>query len=186
MKNKKKSPLEQTILKGIHGTPQLRREEHKYYLGQFRERVLRVLTFAQIAEPAVYREIEEAVVHPKARRLLISRRADLAGAAKYIRLARDRGLPFATVDLPEYRGPVGLVVVAAEAVDVEEVSVPDRTQRLLAAGVPLEVIEAQGQGLCKACLDLLKEVAPDEARNYRKLSLLDRLQGNNCPCKKKS
>lgn len=63
---------------------------------------------------------------------------------------------------------------------------PDRTQRLLAAGVPLEVIEAQGQGLCKACLDLLKEVAPDEARNYRKLSLLDRLQGNNCPCKKKS
>ena len=45
------------------------------------------------------------------------------------------------------------------------------------------MIEAQGQGLCKACLDLLKEVAPDEARNYRKLSLLDRLQGNNCPCK---
>lgn len=181
-----KSPLEQKILTGIHGPPQLKREERQHLLGQFRERVLKVLTFEQIVEPGTYPEIIAAMTHPKARRLLISRRVDSTAAAKYIRLARKHGLSFATVDLPEFKGPVGLVVAAAEAVDIEDISVPSRTQRLLEAGVPQEIIAARGQGLCKACLELLKEVAPGEEGNYRKLNLLDRLMGNQCPCKKKN
>lgn len=177
-----KSPLEQKILMGIHGAPLLKWEERQYLLGQFRERVIKVLTFQQIIEPGTYPEIEKAIAHPKARRLLVSRRADLDSATEYIRLARKHGLSFVTVDMPEYKGPVGLVVAAADAVDVEEISVPDRTERLLALGLPKAVIEARGQGLCRNCMDLLKDVAPEEVGNYRTLTLLDRLLGRQCPC----
>lgn len=186
MKNKKgpgKDVLEQTLLIGIHGVPELKREERQRLLGQFRERVIKVLTFKQIAEPGIYAEIKDAVAHPQARRLIISRKADLSGAAKYIRLARRQNMAFTTVDLPEFKGPVGLVVAADEAVDAANIEVADRTERLLAAGVPREVIEARGQTLCKACLDLLQRVAPEEVVNYRKEGVLSRLLGKKCPCK---
>ena len=178
-----KSPLEQKILAGIHGAPEIKREERKGLLGQFRERTIKVLTFEQIAEPGTYPEINQAISHPRARRLIISRKADLAAAAEYIRLARKHNLSFTTVDLPEFKGPVGLVVAADDAVDQAEINVPNRSQRLLAAGIPQSIVDARGQGLCKACLGLLKKAAPEEIKNYRKASLLDRLMGHKCPCK---
>lgn len=178
-----KSPLEQKILAGIHGAPELKREERQRLLGQFRERVIKVLTFAQIAEPGTYQEITYAIAHPKAKRLIISRKADIAAASEYIRLARKHQLSFTTIDLPEFKGSVGLVVVADEAVDMEEVTVPDRTEHLLGLGIPKEVIDAKGQSLCPACIDLLKKLAPEEVQNYKQVSVLDRLIGKSCPCK---
>jgi len=179
-----KSPLEQSILTGLYGPPELKQQERQYLLGQFRERVIKVLSFAQIAEPGTYQDIRAAIAHPQARRLIISRRADLQAAAEYIHLARQHNLSFTTVDNPAYKGSVGLVVAAENAVDFKEISVPDRTQRLLAAGVPQAVIDAQGQGLCQSCLDLIERAAPEERKNYRKLNLLDRILGYKCPCQK--
>lgn len=179
-----KSSLEKAVLAGIYGPPELKKAERQYYLGQFRERVIRVLTFEQIAEPDTYPEIREAMAHPLARRLIISRRAILPASNEYLHLARLLDLAFTTVDSPEYKGPVGLVVAADEAADVKEITVPSRRERLLAAGVPEAVIEAVGQSLCKPCLELLTEKAPQEVKNYRKENIIDRLLGTQCPCKK--
>ena len=179
-----KSSLEQALLAGIYGPPELKKEERQYYLGQFRERVIKVLTFEQIAEPGTYPEIKEAMAHPRAKRVIISRRASLPSANEYVYLAHKHNLNFTTVDSPEYKGPVGLVVAAEQAVDVKEISIPSRRERLLAAGIPAEVIAATGQVLCKACLDLLQKKAPQEIKNYRRANLLDRLLGHQCPCKK--
>jgi uncharacterized protein YueI len=180
-----RSPLEQKILAGIHGTPELKREERRRLLGQFRERVIRVLTLSQIAEPGTYPEITNAIAHPMARRLIISRKADITAAAEYIRLARKHQLSFTTVDLPDFKGPIGLVVAADIAVDQEEITVPNRVERLQLAGIPQPVIDAKGRGLCKACMEKLRRVDPAELDNYHRISLLDRLVGNKCPCKTK-
>ncbi|MDD4657877.1 MAG: YueI family protein [Eubacteriales bacterium] len=179
-----KSSLEQALLAGIYGPPELKKEERQYFLGQFRERVIKVLTFEQIAEPGTYPEIQEAMAHPLARRLIISRRAILAASNEYLHLARKHNLAFTTVDNPEYKGPVGLVVAAEQAVDAKEITIPSRRERLLAAGIPEAVIEATGQRLCKPCLELLKEKAPQEVKNYRRENFVDRLLGNQCPCKR--
>lgn len=182
--NSDKSSLEKALLAGIYGPPELKKEERQYLLGQFRERVIKVLTFEQIAEPGTYPEIKEAMAHPLARRLIISRRAKLPASNEYLHLARQYHLAFTTVDSPEYKGPVGLVVAADQAVDIKEITIPSRKERLLAAGVPLAVIDSTGQGLCKACLDLLAKQAPEEIKNYRRANLLDRLLGHQCPCKR--
>lgn len=179
-----KSALEQAVLAGIYGPPELKKEERQYFLGQFRERVIKVLTFEQIAEPGTYPEIREAMGHPLARRLIVSRRAILSESQEYIHLAREYNLAFTTVDNPDYKGPVGLVVAAEQAVEAKEITIPSRRERLLAAGIPEAVIEATGQRLCKPCLELLKEKAPQEVKNYRRENFVDRLLGNQCPCKR--
>lgn len=183
MKDKDKSELEQILLTGIHGTPELKREERRLLLGIFRERVLKTLTFAQIAEPGTYPEINDAIRDPRAKRLLISRKANLAAAAEYIRLAREQGLAFTTVDSPEYKGNVGLVVAAEEAVDVEDITVPDRSQILQRLGIPQSIINAKGKKICPQCWNLLKEKAPQELNNYKKMSWLDKLLGIECSCR---
>lgn len=177
-----KSALERAVLAGIYGPPELKREERRYYLGQFRERVIKVLTFAQIAEPGIYSEIQDAMAHPLARRVIISRRA-VSAAKKYVQLARKYNLEFTTVDSPDYTGPVGLVVAAGQAVDEAAITIPGRRERLLALGIPQEIIDSPGKTLCKACLDLLREKAPEEAKRYRRENIIDRFLGNRCPCK---
>jgi uncharacterized protein YueI len=180
----RKSILERAILSGIYGPPELKREERRYYLGQFRERVIKVLTYEQIAEPGVYPEIRDAMAHPLAKKVIISRRANLSAAKDYVHLARKRQLEFTTVDSPDFKGPVGLVVAAVKAADEEVISIPSRRERLLALGIPQEVIDSPGQNLCKTCMDLLREKAPEEVRNYRRGNFIDRFLGNECPCKK--
>lgn len=177
-----KSILERAVLAGIYGPPELKREERRYYLGQFRERVIKVLTFEQITEPGIYPEIQEAMAHPLAKKVLISRRAAMAAKA-YVHLARKHHLEFTTVDNPDYIGPVGLVVAAVKAVDEGAITVPSRRERLLALGIPEEIIDSPGQKLCKACMDLLREKAPEEAKRYRRENFIDRFLGNDCPCK---
>lgn len=177
-----KTELEKALLAGIHGPPELKRREKQRLLGQFRERVLKVLTFDQVAEPGTYPEINAAIQNPAAKKLIVSSRADISSAAEYIRLARTRGLTFTTVDQPDFHGNVALVVAADQAVDQSEIFIPTRTERLSRLGVPLPVIKAVGKPLCSSCRQLLREKAPEELANYPRLSLYHKLLGYNCPC----
>jgi uncharacterized protein YueI len=112
-----KCQLQQILAAGIYGDPELKREERLRYLGEFRERVLKALTFDQIAEPGTYPEIEEALKDKRARKLVVSQKAKLDEAREYIRLARACGLQFTMVNNPDLRGDIGLVVVSDDAVD---------------------------------------------------------------------
>lgn len=178
--NNNKSQLEKTILRGIHGTPELKREEKNKYLGEFRERVIKALTIDQVHEQGTYPEILEAIRHPKANKLVISRKVDLDYARDYIQLARDEGLSFKTVASPSFKGDVGLVVVSDEAVDIENIGIPDRAKRLLEQGLPENLVKARGNLICDSCFHLLEEKAPEELNNYRKLNLLDKIMGKKC------
>lgn len=178
-----KSALKQVLHTGMHGPFQLRKKERHQHLGQFRERILKALTFEQIEEKGTYPEIGAALRDPRAKRLLISRQADLNAASEYIRLAREHGILFTTVDSPKYSGELGLIVVATEAVDVEDITVPSRREKLLSLGVPPALIDAVGEKICPRCFQLLEERAPGEVINYQRQSLFDRLLGSKCPCK---
>lgn len=178
----RKSALDQALHAGLHGSPQLRKKERRRHLGQFRERIIKALTFEQIEEMGTYPEIAEALQDPRAKRIVISRQADLKAASEYIRLARESGILFTTVDSPKYSGELGLVVVADEAVQVADISVPSRRKRLQTKGLPEMLIDAVGEKICPRCYRLIEELAPEEKINYRKQSFFDRLLGSNCPC----
>lgn len=173
--------LDDALRWGLHGPPELKGDEKKYYLGQFRERVLLALTLGQVAEKGTYPAVEQAMRDPRARRLVISSQADLQAAHEYIRLAAAVGLAFTTISSPKARGEIGLVVVADEAVEQEEVLVEDRAAVLAKKGLPPPLVAAVGEKICPTCYKLMRSKAPEETANYRQLGLADRILGLTCP-----
>lgn len=176
----RKSKLRKALISGIHGPPRLKREEKRHFLGEFRERVIKALTLSQIHEEGTYDEILEAIRHPRAKKLKVIRDADLEYAGEYIQLAREEGLSFSTVDSPEHKGSIGLVVVSDSAVNVEDIMVESRKDKLKEKGVPVEIIDAIGEKLCGSCFKILSEKAPEETGDYEKLNLIDRFLGKRC------
>jgi uncharacterized protein YueI len=176
-----KSGLERTLQAGIHGAPELRHEEKIHYLGEFRERVLRLLTRSQVGEPIVYQEIETAIRDPRAAYIVVHSEISDKALKKYKMLAAANGKSVTSRNDPDFEGEAGLVVVSRQAVDVEQVEVEGREDRLMKLGLPEQLIDAAGQAICKDCYGKLRELAPEETRNYRLISPISRLFGERCP-----
>lgn len=118
--NQKKSELERTLSVGRHGSPELRREEKRRFLGFFRERVLQAVTFDQLRNSVGKNAMEEAVRDSRADELVIHSKAASSGMP-LIQLAQRQGLDFTLTSNPDFRGSTAAVVVSASAVDVEAV-----------------------------------------------------------------
>ncbi|MFP4661372.1 MAG: YueI family protein [Halanaerobiales bacterium] len=181
--DEKKSKLEEKITEGVYGKKELKKSEKNRYLGEFKERVIRYLTMDQLLEKGVYPEIIEAVRHPEAKKLIIDRKADLSAANEYVKLASANNLTFKRVDSPDLKGDVALVVVSDHAVDVEKRKVLSRAERLKDKGISDKIIENPGAKLCKDCWNELKEKAPEELINYKKITAFDKITGIKCVCK---
>lgn len=104
-------------------TPELRKEEKRYFLGEFEERVLKVLTRGQVAQSFIYPEIKEALEDEHAKRLLLDGELSFEFIKKYIKLAQQLQKPFTFINDPKLKGEIGLAVVSEKAVDVDSIHV---------------------------------------------------------------
>lgn len=175
-----KDALEQALAVGMHGAPVIKRDEKIRYLGEFRERVLRLLTKKQVAGSAVYPEILASLKDSRAAKMIISGKVNYRSAEKYRDLAEQVGKMCTVINDPAMIGDTGLVVVSSDAVDIDDISIPDRRIRLEQLGIPVALISAAGQKVCDECYKKITATEPGEAINYRKLSLGDRFWGENC------
>lgn len=107
---------------------QFKQGERNLFLGELRERVIRVLDIAQAKAKVLYPEIIEAINHPKANNLLIHHSVSVKEASRYEKPARQKGLKVTYVCDTGFKGSVGLVVAAEDAVDVEDIAVPVRSE----------------------------------------------------------
>lgn len=121
--NRNPNDAEQRLQIGIHGRPELKPEERARYLGEFRERVLKLLRKRQVLDKKVYPEIEEALKDSRSVRLLLNGDLAYQHRAKYIEIARKYDKPYTVVNDPKLKGDAGLVVVSDDAVDVEKIEV---------------------------------------------------------------
>ncbi|NLJ80169.1 MAG: YueI family protein [Firmicutes bacterium] len=111
-----KDDLEKALLVGIHGAPELHREEKQRFLGFFRERVIEALSFDQLDRKGLA-VMAEALADKRAVELVIHRSARRA-AMPLIVEARKKGLDFTIVSDPKFTGEAALVLVADHAVDI--------------------------------------------------------------------
>ncbi|SJZ47933.1 YueI family protein [Selenihalanaerobacter shriftii] len=180
--NQNKSKLEKTISAGIHGGYEFKKGEKNQFLGEFRERIIRVLNFKQIIEPGVYPEVLEAIKDSEAKKLIISRKANLKAAKDYIELANQNNLSFKKVDSPEFKGDIGLAVVSDHAVHHEEIIVIDKEEKFKEIGLPVELLQKAGEKICADCYHKIEENAPEELINFEKMSWIDSLFNSSCVC----
>ena len=115
--SKKSSELERTIRTGIHGTPQLRPDEKRRFLGFFKERVIQAVTFKQIQTTEGLQVMEEALRDSRGVELVIHKKARTR-AMPLIVQARKQDLDFTIVSNPNLQGEVAVILVAKDAVDV--------------------------------------------------------------------
>ena len=99
--------------------------ERNHYLGELRERVIKSLKFDQVKSEKIYPEILRAFQDPRASRLLIHHVVPIKLGSRYEKPARERGLKVTYVSDPNFKGQFGLVVAAADAVDVENIEVSE-------------------------------------------------------------
>lgn len=102
-----------------------KQDERRHYLGELRERVLRALDLKQVKSEKVYPEILAAIKDPRASHVLIHQSIPIKLGSRYEKPARERGLRATYVNDPAFRGSIGLVVAAKDAVDVQDIAVAD-------------------------------------------------------------
>ncbi len=174
-----KDKLEQYLIKG-QGLGEFKKGERSVYLGELRERILRALTIPQVHEEGTYKEIQDAIKDPRAKKLVLNRKTDLKKAAEYIRLARENNINFTTVEGDNIKSELGLVVASDHAVEVDDILVLTRKQKLTALGFTEELIDNPGQKVCDDCYNKIKELAPEELKNYSPITFFDKLTGVKC------
>ena len=117
---------EQRLSVGMYGAPDLKHDEKTIYLGEFRERVIKLLSKKQVAQSFIYPEIIEALSHKQSSRMLINGELRDQLTDKYIALARRVAKSYTVIHDPGLKGDTGLVVVSDKAVDVDDINVKNR------------------------------------------------------------
>lgn len=176
-----KSELEKALDAGIYGVPELKHGEKIRHLGEFRERVIKLLTKEQVADPGIYPEIVHALGDKRACRMIISGDVDYYLTEKYQDLAKKMRKEYSLVHDPEFTGEAGLIVVSNDAVDVESIEVQDRKEKLKRLGVTESIINSAGKKVCSKCLSSVLKADPSEDVNYQEITFKDRFWGEHCP-----
>lgn len=108
--------LEDVVMAGWHGAPELKPHERRQFLGEFAERVLASLTKQEAEGGAVNQAIGEAARDPRARAIVAHADIPFQDRLKYSELAEEAGLTFTIRSDPSHTGDVGLIVVSDEAI----------------------------------------------------------------------
>ena len=162
--------------------------EKNLFLGEYKERVIKALTFEEIKEKGIYYEIEKALEDKDVDKMVISRHADFNDIKKYIEIAKQKRVPYKMIDNLAYVGQIALVVVAKDAIVHEagdEIVVTSKLEKCHLKHLPDIYFEAMESAVCDFHLDIIKKEMPEYAKNYKELTFIDKLFGSKCPiCQK--
>ena len=162
--------------------------EKNLFLGEYKERVIKALTFEEIKEKGIYYEIEKALEDKDVDKMVISRHADFNDIKKYIEIAKQKRVPYKMIDNLVFVGQIALVVVAKDAIVHEagdEIVVTSKLEKCHLKHLPDIYFEAMESAVCDFHLDIIKKEMPEYAKNYKELTFMDKLFGSKCPiCQK--
>ena len=141
MAEEKKSALEQRLNNGIYGTPQLKPDEQRRYLGTFRERVCLTISVAELHEQnwesAMAAEFKRGIGNL----VFLNGNLPHEEIRPYVRAASQAGASFTMKTDPEFKttsDSLAVVVAAKEAVYQSPVDVKKRYPQLVATGTANE------------------------------------------------
>jgi len=178
--NNGESKLEKTAREGAFGPQEIKKGEKNRFLGEYRERVIAYLDQKQLKEKAVYPEIREIMQRSDADKLIVRGDMPKDKTKKYKDWAREFELQFTRKNSPEFRGEVALEIAGNQAVDQQIGRIIDREEKLQKKGLSDNIIKNAGAKLCSDCWNELMEKAPEEAVNYNKTGLFDKITGTGC------
>ena len=162
--------------------------EKNLFLGEYKERIIKALTFDEIREKGIYYEIEKALENKEVAKMVISRHANFDDIKKYIEIAKRKKISYKMIDNLLYEGQIALVVVAKDAItheDGDEIVVTSKLETCHIKHLPDVYYEAMESAICDFHMDIIKKEMPEYEKKYKELNFLDKLFGAKCPiCQK--
>lgn len=164
--------LKRTIEFGLHGAPELKLEEKKIFLGEFRERVIMALTREDAQRTLAMDRVQEGINDPDAEMIIVNNRIPIDIMSKYMKLAKTFNKEYKTVDSTSSKA-MGVVIASRRAVDRENILVevdrlPDKFQNV------------HYKELCPSCYNELKAISPDYVKEFKRITAIDKMVGIKC------
>ncbi|WP_026478240.1 YueI family protein [Alkaliphilus transvaalensis] len=156
----------------LNGTPELKREEKKIWLGEFRERVIMGLPMEQVLTEDALPYVEEALGDPMAEMLIVNNRIPMGHMGKYMQLAKKMNKEYKSIAV-DHKEAMGVVVASRRAVDREEV-VPEIKM------LPEKFRGLHHNKLCPQHLEELEKAAPMYLDQFKKVTFGDKMMGIKC------
>lgn len=120
--------LQKHLDNAMYGTPLLKPEEQRKYMGTFRERCYLTMTIEQMKDTANRTNfLKELTQHPDAT-VLLNGAMDITLQSAYIKLINERQVKFTVVNdfVENTPDALGLVLTAKEAVNVETIDIEQK------------------------------------------------------------
>jgi uncharacterized protein YueI len=115
------SKVDEYLQQGIHGAKQTKPDERRRFLTTLRERVVIVLTQAQVMKKGVEPQIEQLMDENPQAHLFLNGNISYTYLSKYIKAAEKRDIEFTIVTNKEYDSELGLVLAHDHAIDKEDI-----------------------------------------------------------------
>lgn len=172
-----KTNLEKTIEYAISGVPEIKAEEKRKWLGEFRERVILGLTMEQSYMKEATYYAEDALNDKKAEIVIVNQNIAMDVMSKYMKLSKITGKDFKSL-ATNNKEAMGIVVVSKQAVERENVEV--KIQEL-----PDSYKDVNNNKICQDCHKELSKDFPRYKDKFKKFGFLDKITRAICPiCKK--
>lgn len=168
----KKTELERIIEYGISGVPELKAEEKRKWLGEFRERVILGLRRDQVTEIGAFNVVKEALRDSEAGMIIVNNNVPMDVNARYMGLAKEMKKDYKSV-ASNYDQAMGLVVAGLGPVNRSNVIPEVQT-------LPDKFRDAKYKEICPECYEELHNIDPDMAKKFKKLNFIDKILGIYC------
>ena len=131
-----KKDIQDYLDKGMYGTPQIKPDEQKKYLGTYRERVVFNMTFDE-AKKTAYDSfcLEKFANHPDGT-LLIDANSDMTIQNHFMKLTQQKKIDFRLVDSDAERlkgDDIVMVFTLNKPIDLEDISVKEKISKKITA-----------------------------------------------------
>ncbi|MEH7176770.1 YueI family protein [Neobacillus vireti] len=126
----KKPNVEEVLQQGIHGPLETKPDERRKYLGSLRERIIIALKKSQVAEAAIYPQVEREMKQNPRSNLFLNGNMDYSVLSKYVKLAVKYKLEHTIVTNKEHDTDIGLILAMDYAIDKEEIYITKKAINL--------------------------------------------------------
>lgn len=170
----KSNELEKYLDFAMYGAPEIRGEEKRYWLGEFRERVVFAVAHEQIGRREIFKIIEEKAKDARVDKVIVDGKLGSEATGKIMEICKKEGKDFRTISNAELKGEIALVMASHEAVNIEKVLLRDFPL------IPEKYNGAKSKKLCKNHMKELVSQAPMYADEFEEITFFDKMVGIKC------
>ena len=123
-----KKTVDDILQEGIHGPKEIKPAERKEFLGTIRERVVVVLSQAQVYQKEIPKGFIEILKKNKEAKLYLNGHISYTHLSKFVKVADENGVQFKIVTNKDYNSPHGLVLAYDHAIDNDNITLVEKSK----------------------------------------------------------